>query len=240
MNVRSLFLMAALATASCLSAETAEQWIAKARSFLGDEAALNGVKSIHFSGSLETPANSNLPTDIVFQHPYRQRITVVGPKVVETTALDGYDGWQKRVNAENQAQWQVTLLDASQVKRLRANTLENLCFYSSRSLKGCVIRLVGDVTVDGLHCVQLSFTHTGGVVFTRYFEKSSGRLIKTVTENGTEIHEEGEMRVSGVRFPRRVVNKAPDGSVTAITFEKVVVNEAFPAEDFAVPSLQAR
>jgi hypothetical protein len=86
----------------------------------------------------------------------------------------------------------------------------------------------------------MSFTHSGGVVFVRYFEKATGRLVKTETENGTEIREEGEMIVNGVRFPKRVINKAPNGNVTAISFDKVVLNEVFPSETFAVPSLQAK
>jgi len=241
MKARSFYIMAVLvawATIPAQAAETAEDWIAKARAFLGSESALNGVKSIHFTGTLETQGNAMLPTEIIFQHAYRQRITVTGPKMIETTALDGYDGWQKRVNAENPRQWQIALLDANQVKRLRANTLENLSFYSPSDRQACTLHLLGEVTVDGVKCAKLSFTHAGGVTFIRFFEKSTGRLIKTETENGTEIREEGEIRVQGVRFPGRVVNKSPNGNVTVITFEKITLNEAFPAEIFSVPSLQ--
>lgn len=234
------FIASAIWLALPAAADTADQWITKARSFLGSESALNAVTSIHFTGTMEMQGNPGLPTEIIFQKPFRQRITISGPKVIETTALDGYDAWQKRTNAENPVQWQVVLLDAAQVKRLRANTLENLSFYSSRDMKGCVLELVGEVSVDGVPCVKVSFTHAGGVVFLRFFEKATGRLLKTQTENGTEIREEGEMIVNGVRFPKRVVNKAPNGNVTTISFEKVTVNETFPVESFAVPSLQAR
>lgn len=234
-----LFLSVALVTLPA-TADTTDKWITKARTFLGSESALNSVTSIHFTGTMEAPGDLKLPAEIVFQKPYRQRTTLKGPKVIEITALDGYDAWQKRVNAENPVQWQVVLLDAVQVKRLRANTLENLSFYSDREMKDCVIQLAGEAEVDGISCVKLSFTHTGGVTFQRFFEKATGRLVKTVTENGTEIREEGEVVAGGVRFPKRVVNKAPNGNVTAITFDKVVVNETFPAETFAVPSLQAR
>ena len=50
----------------------------------------------------------------------------------------------------------------------------------------------------------------------------------------------GEVVVQGVRFPKRVVNKSATGVVTAISFDKITVNEAFAADTFAVPSLQAR
>lgn len=237
--IRALVLSVALLAVSA-SADTAENWIVKARAFLGNEADLSAVTSIQFMGTMEAPGDVKLPAEIIFQKPYRQRIILKGPKVTEITALDGYDAWQKRINAENPLQWQVVLLDALQVKRLRANTLENLSFYSGREMKDCTIQVAGDSDVDGVACVKLTFAHVGGVTFQRLFEKATGRLVKTITENGTEIREEGELLVRGVRFPKRVVNKAPNGTVTAITFDKVIVNESYPAEIFAVPTLQSR
>lgn len=234
------FVAVLLATATApLGAQTADEWIAKARAFLGGDRALNAVKSVHFTGTLEA-GEARLPTDIIFQKPYQQRITVTGPKVIETTALDGYDAWQKRTNPENLSQWQVTLLDATQVKRLRTNTLENLSFYATREMPGCEVTVSGDATVDGRACVKLTFAHASNVVFIRYFDKATGQLVKTETENGGEIREEGEIYANGIRFPRRVINKTPTGSVTAITFDTVTVNETFPADTFAVPSLQTR
>lgn len=240
MKTRHLVVFAALlafATAP-LGAQTAEAWIAKARAFLGGDKALSAVKSVHFTGTLELTDGAKLPTDIIFQKPYRQKITVTSAKVIESTALDGYDAWQKRVNVANPTQWQVTLLDASQVKRLRANTLENLSFYAIREMPGCEVAVSGDATVDGRACVKLTFTHTGGIIFIRYFDKATGQLVRTDTENGGEIREEGEMFIGGIRFPKRVINKAANGNVSAISFEQVVVNELFPADTFAVPSLQ--
>lgn len=242
MNTRLLAtLVALLAFASApLGAQTAEAWIAKARAFLGGDKALNAVQSVHFTGSLELSDGTKLPTDIIFQKPYQQRITVTGPKVIEATALDGYDAWQKRTNPANLAQWQVTLLDANQVKRLRANTLENLSFYATREMAGCEVKVEGEAMLEGRSCVKISFTHSGSIVFTRYFDKSTGQLVKTETENGGEIREEGEMFVNGVRFPKRVINKTPGGAQTAISFDTVTLNEKFPAETFAVPSLQTK
>ena len=75
--------------------------IAKARAFLGSEAALNGVTSIHFVGTLTTEdpvdpkKQTTAPLDIIFQKPDRQRIQASGPRIVEVTAIDGYDGWKR-------------------------------------------------------------------------------------------------------------------------------------------------
>jgi hypothetical protein len=228
-----------LLAARPLRAESLDQVIARARAYLGTERALNAVRSIHFTGKLEVDATTRLPADIVFQKDYQQRITVNYPKFIESTALDGYDAWRKRTNPANTTQWQVTLLDAGTVKRLRANTWENLNFFAGIEKKAGTVKLVGDVTVDGLACVKVTFTHAADIVFQRYFDKATGRLVKTETETGAEIREEGELMVNGVRFPRKVINKGPDGKVATISFDTVVLNEVIPAAEFAVPNLAA-
>ena len=247
----SLALLVSLA-ASPLRAENVNQVIAQARAYLGTESALNAVHTIHFTGTMETmakvpsPADKTkqidqlvrLPTEIIFQKDYQQRITVTAPAVIQTDALDGYDAWQKRINPANPAQWQVTLHDAGQVKRLRANTWENLYFFAGIDKTGGSVQLVGDVTVDGVACSKVTFTHSESIIFQRYFDKATGRLVKTETENGGEIREEGEMIANGVRFPRKVINKGANGQATTITFDKVVLNESIAASEFAVPTLQ--
>lgn len=242
----------ALALAGMVQAETAEQVIAKARAYLGGDKALNAITTIHFTGTLETTAlvpdpvdktrqieqPVRLPADIVFQKEYRQRITISDAKVVETTALDDFEGWQKRTNPLNPSQWTVTQFDLAQVKKLRANTWENLAFFAGIEKKGGSVHVDGDVAVDGVPCVKLSFRHDADNIFERFFDKATGRLVKTVTENGTEIREEGEMMANGVRFPRKVVNKSANGRATTITFDRVVVNEPVPASEFAFPDLR--
>lgn len=242
----------ALAAGPLRAADSVEKVIARARAYLGTESALNAVAAIHFTGTLSTsqrvpdPADGtktverplSLPVDIIFQKPYQQRITVTGPKVIEVTALDGYDAWQKRTNAANPTQWQVTLLDAGQVKRLRANTWENLSFFAGIEKKGGNVQPGGEATVDGTPCVKISFVHDKDIVFVRYFDKATGRLVKTETESGAEIREEGEMLVNGVRFPHRVINKAANGPATTITFDKVELNRPVAGAEFAVPTFQ--
>ncbi|MDP2138120.1 MAG: hypothetical protein Q8J74_09720, partial [Candidatus Didemnitutus sp.] len=61
---------------------------------------------------------------------------------------------------------------------------------------------------------------------------------KTVTESGGEIREEGELIVQGLRFPRKLLNKSADGQLATITFERVTLNEKFPDDVFAVPTLR--
>jgi hypothetical protein len=234
------------------SADTqSDSWIIKARAALGSESALNAVKSVHFTGVLETTervAQQADPTkfderplrlaiDIVFQKPYQQRISLRTDKVVETTALDDYDAWAKRSEIGKESQWQLTLLDTAQIKRLRANTWENLAFYRGLESRGGRVEFQGDAREDGKDCVKIVFVHSDAISFTRYFDKATGLLVKTVTENGAEIREEGEILAEGVRYPKKLINKSPTGLVTVITFDTVKVNEVIPGSEFAVPSM---
>ncbi len=252
MNARSALLFTALLAVPLhvsFADERTDMWITKARAAVGKESALLAIDSVRFIGTVETvqktPAKEDpakvsettirLAIDISFQKSYRQRIVLRSDKTIETTALDGYDGWIRRAEIGKENQAQLNLLESSQIKRLRANTWENLSFYRGIETRGGRVDYQGEADVDGKSCVVLAFVHAPGISFTRYFEKTTGLLIKTVTENGGEIREEGEIIVAGIRYPKVLINKSPEGQVATITFETVKVNEPLPAAEFAVP-----
>ena len=234
-----------------LQAETTEQVIAKARAYLGTESALDAVRSIHFKGTLDIrqpgattdpqPQSASqpepMPVEIFFQKPYQQQMTVTRAGAIDTMVLDDYEGWSRTTSRQNPKQARITLLDVPQIKQLRANTWENLSFFSGLERNGGTVKQNEDVVVDGVTCVKLSFIHSDLIVFHRYFELATGRLIKTETANGSEIREEGELIVDGVRFPKKILNKTASGQVTTIVFDTVVLNERIPASAFSVPSL---
>ena len=245
---RIAFCAAPFALAAALHAEPAI--IAKARAFLGAEAMLDGVKSVHYVGTLVTadPADATKQTraavEIVFQKPGQQRINITYDKATEQTALDSYDAWQRQQDSSDANKWRQTLLSADQIKRLRANTLENLTFFRGLVRQGGKIEEQGTATIDGITCQKIAFIHAPNIVFTRYFDVATGRLMLTETEAGGAIREQGETVVSGVRFPKTIVTvtKTPTGQsqTVTITFDKITVNETFPAAFFAVPALSAR
>ena len=245
---RIAFCAAPFALAAMLHAEPAI--IAKARAFLGPEATLDGVKSVHYVGTLVTadPADPSAQTraavEIVFQKPGQQRINITYDKATEQTALDSYDAWQRQQDASDANKWRQTLLSADQIKRLRANTLENLTFFRGLARQGGKIEEQGTATIDGVTCQKIAFIHAPNIIFTRYFDTATGRLVLTETEAGGAIREQGETIVSGVRFPKTIitVTKTPNGKsqTVTITFDKITVNETFPSSFFAVPALSAR
>ncbi len=245
--IRWSFCLAALAVGSLHAAEL--PIISKARAFLGSEASLNSIRSIHYTGTLVTvdPVDATKQTraavEIIMVKPDRQRVTIKSDTTIETTALDGYDGWSRITAVADRTKWKQSVLSADQIKRLRANTWESIGFFRGLEQAGGEVHDLGKVTMDDKACEKVSFVHTPEIIFTRYFDLATGRLVLTETESGS-IKEQGEMIVDGVRFPKAIVTtyKNPTGqamSVT-ITFEKIALNEAFGNEVFAVPSLLNR
>lgn len=224
--------------------------IAKARAFLGPEAALNAVHSLHYTGALITadPADpakqTTAPVDIVFQKPDQQRIQASGQRIVEVTALDGYDAWRRMQETKDPTKWQQDYLKPDDIKRLRANTLENLHFFRLPAARDVKVEEKGSASFDGVDCVKVAFTHGPSIVFFRYFDKATGRLVLTETEAGGTIRESGELRVNGIRFPKIIVTttKNDKGQTQKVTieFDKITLNETFPASHFAPPPLLPR
>jgi hypothetical protein len=97
----------------------------------------------------------------------------------------------------------------------------------------------GTVVVDGITCEKIAFIHAPNIIFYRFFDQATGRLVFTETENGDTIREQGEMIVNGIRFSRGIVtttkNAKGEVQTSTITFEKVMVTEPHPAKLFAVP-----
>jgi hypothetical protein len=232
------------------SAQTADEMIARARAYLGGEAALAAVNSVHFIGVLEpgsaTPAGARpekLVVEIICQKPYQQRIVITGAGSIETTALDGSTAWEGEQEGRDPNQRRLNVLRPDQVKQLQANTWENLNFYKDIERRGGAVAVLGSATVDGQPAVKLVFTHDVGIVCSHYFNPDTGRLLLTETEQGLSIREEGEIVVGGVRFPRKVIQTTksldshgqPVEQKLILSFDKITLNETFPESDFELP-----
>ena len=253
--MKTPFRLLAVLTLSCLSAFTVraaadvEQVIARARAGVGSEAALAGLQSLHYAGTLTTTATDDkgaprpvkVAIEIIFQRPYRQRIVATSENKIEITALDDYEGWQREQDSADSTRWRMTLLPTDQIKRLRANTWENLSFFRGIEQRRGQLKDLGSVVLDGKACRKLVFDHGDGILFTRYFDDATGRLILTETENGISIRESDETVVNGIKFPRKITStsKLADGTerTVSIVFDKITVNETFADSLFAVPSM---
>ncbi|MDF3059127.1 MAG: hypothetical protein K0R17_3342 [Rariglobus sp.] len=231
------------------AAPDVEKVIARARATVGTEAALAKLESLHYTGTLTTTAPDDkgvarpvkVAIEIIFQRPYRQRIVATSENKIEITALDDYEGWQREQDPGDSTRWRMTLLSNDQIKRLRANTWENLSFFRGIEQRRGQVEDQGKSTIDGKSCRKLTFNHGDGIVFTRHFDDATGRLLLTETENGVTIREEDETVVNGIRFPRKIIStsKLSDGSerVVTIVFDKITMNETFADSLFEVPAM---
>ena len=220
--------------------------ITKARAFLGTDAALNAVKSVKFMGTVTTtdPADatkkSRATIEIIVQRPDQQRVVAKSERGVETTAVDGYEGWQRFQDPADPKVQRVVVLKPDAVKRLRAQAWENLSFYRGLEQRGGQIEDRGEQTVDGVACRKVAFIHGPNIVFVRYFDAATGRLVQTDTDDGGTTKESGDQVVNGVRFPKtmNMMVKGPKGEsqLVNITLDSVTVNETFPAAVFRMPS----
>ena len=251
--IRFLAGMAGLLAAGALArAQTAEQIIAKARAYYGNEGTLSAISSVHFVGIMETrqftaegPQPVSFAIEIIFQKPCQQRIIRTAPNAIQVTGLDEYEGWQRLQDMKNESRWQLTLLEPAIIKQLRANTWENLNFFKGLEQWGGSVQVLGPATIEGAATVKVAFIHEPNIVFYRYFDAATGRLVLTETGLGDRIKEEGEIMVDGLRFPQRVtsISRVTDANgkivenPTVIAFNKITLNETFPGSYFAVPPL---
>jgi hypothetical protein len=240
----ALFLACAAALLSPQSARAEPAVLGLARAYLGPQSTLDGINSIHFVGTLERvdpnqPAKATAPVtlDMIFSKPLRQRLVIRGPKVTMTTVLDGYDAWDSFQDNLDPTRHRLNWLKAADVKNLRANTWENLYYYQVPD--GGSVEDKGPAKIDGADCELVDFTHGGGIVYERYFDRDTGRLVLTV--NGPEsIRESGEMKVDGIRFPKVIVSTTRTESgkdlVATATFNHIDINEPLTENLFVVPN----
>lgn len=220
--------------------------IAKARAYLGGDAPLDAIRSVHYVGKLtseDKSATGPVTIEIIFQKPDQQRIVATSDKGIEMTGLNGYEGWQRVQDPSDSSRWQLTLLSKEQIKRLRANTWENLAFFRGIERVGGTVEDQGSTTLDGVKVHKVAFIHSPDIIFYRYFDETTGRLVLTETEAGGRIREQGEMMVQGVRFPQRLITSSKNSEgkeiTVSIAFDKITLNEDFSESLFAVPALSA-
>jgi hypothetical protein len=243
---RRLSLLATIPILAAFAFASEPAIIAKARAFLGTEAALDAVKSVKFAGTVTTTDSTDASKktqatiEIIVQHPDQQRVVAKSAKGVETTAVDGYEGWQRFQDGTNPQNQRLVVLRPDGVKRLRAQAWENLAFYRGLEKRGGQIEERGDQTIDGIACRKVAFIHAPNIVFVRYFDLATGRLVQTDTDDGGTTREVGEQTVNGVRFPKKMnmTVKGPKGEVQMvnISLDSVTVNETFPSAVFRMPS----
>lgn len=218
------------------AAESVDEVISRARAHLGEDEVLDAVKSIRFTGTIFLQDGNSGDIEILVRKPMHQRVTITLGKVRETTALSDYDGWRKLEPVNSPKDWELTLLEAGQIQRLRANTVENIGFFRGTDLDGGKMEILGEAEIDGSTCIKVAFKHGRFVQFTRYFDKETGKLVLTEVDDGSVLREKGEIVAGGISFPKELETTSAAGKSTVI-FTRIQVNEEFEDELFDVPLL---
>lgn len=235
-------LVMAVVSVSAVAAEP--PIIAKARARIAPDAVLDGIKSIHYVGTLtnlEPKEATEAPPqtiEIFLQKPAQQRIVVSSPAVIEISGLDAYEAWRRTIDAKDPTRWQQQQLNVEQIKQLRADVWQNLYFFRGIEALGGRVEDQGSVTIQGVACRKIAFHHSPTLIYYRYFNEATGELVFTGDERNN-VREEGEMIADGIRFPKSVIITQVDAEgrsfVRRITFDKITVNESFDRDIFAVP-----
>ncbi|HLP07783.1 MAG TPA: hypothetical protein VK178_06425 [Opitutaceae bacterium] len=227
-------------------AETVAQMVARARAYVGDERSLSSIRSLRYRGTIEFKDDTGAVVpdasgtlEMILQKPQQQLMIRTNARLRETIALDDLTGWMRVESLEQPGRSHLKILDLDELRRLQANTFENLAFFRGQEDRGGSVELRGERTIDGRTALTVAFAHPHGIVFLRHFDKQTGRLLLTEMSFGGEVREEGELLVNGIRFPRtmRTTGKTKDGKTysATVTIEEVEVNKAYAADLFAVP-----
>jgi hypothetical protein len=217
-----------------LAADSPDDIIAQARTFLGGDEALSKVKSIRFTGSVELADGTTGELELIVQKPVQQRLTLKLGEAREITALSGYDAWRRLEAVDESGEWEMMLLEVDRIRELRAQYWENIGFFRGIETVGGKIEMRGEETLDGIECVKVAFIHGKDLVFVRYFNKETGQLVYTRGIGGEAIREKGEIIVDGVRFPK-ALERTGVGPKSVVTFSDITVNEKFGNDLFEMP-----
>lgn len=241
MNCTNLFRQ--LLTASVLStlffsgaaaADSPDEIISRARTFLGGDEVLSKVKSIRFTGTVVLEDGTAGDLELIVQKPVQQRLTLKLGEAREITGLDGYDAWRRLEAVGDTGEWEMMLLEVDRIRELRAQYWENIGFFRGIEKVGGKIEMRGEETVDGIDCVKVAFIHGKDLVYERFFNKETGQLVLSRGIGGETIRESGSIMVDGIRFPKQL-ERTGVGQKSVVTFSDITVNEKFDRELFEIP-----
>lgn len=233
-------LLLGLLCAVSLSAQTADEIIAKNIQAHGGLAKLKAIQSIRITGNFET-SGFQAGFIQVYKRPLHIRLDAKVGQITVTQAYDGQKGWQimpftGNTNAE--------VMNADDLKRLQeqADFDGPLVDYKQ---KGNAVQLVGKEKVDGADTYHIQVTQKNGDVRHFYLDattylvtKTTGKTIVQGATTDIETKSTDYRSVEGVMFPFSLAQVSLDGQIPdqKVTFQKVELN--VPVEDsfFKMPA----
>ena len=227
-----------LIAATAIAAPTVDETIAQARAHIGSENAIKSVSTIHYTGTYEGAGEDNSGTlEIFLKAPNKQYLETRTPSLIEITANNDIEGYRKRINPEAPDEWAVNVLGYQELKTILVNSRENLNFFDRPSNPLATVEDLGLGEMDGKQAHILKYKYTRDIWYTRYFEIGTGRLLATENSRGLLVKEEGEIEVSGLKFPKQITTFLNGEQSSVVVFDKVEINIEIPDSRFELPSL---
>lgn len=211
--------------------------IEKARKFLGGGENLEQIEALKYIGTINSPERKRAGSLVMeLKKPLKQRIEIeTSSGDLEVTAVNGYEGWiMKKASGERAAEIQV--MNAENLNRMLVSTWENLNFFKEPTKQHARTVFKGMTEFRGRPVYELHVIYPGGTpTFKRYFDKQTGELVGSLTDDGLEFIESGMILVDGVQFPRKIEAFRGEKRVHVIEFTEVLINPEIPDAQFEYP-----
>lgn len=226
---------------------TVDQVLNKARNHIGDEPTLNGVKSLSYKGSVELfikdeskggdaePVVKKAQLIASYKRPYLQRVEVYTPDFVEVRAANQDVAWVTRLTSNGI--FAIDILPYAELRSMRANSNENLCFFLGVEKFGGKSTLEKDEVFEGVTCHVVNTDYDGKNIYRRYFDVATGKLVATRQPGDVVIKEEGQFLSGGIRFPKTLSTYKDGTLIHRFVFEQVQVNPEVADSMFERPQI---
>ena len=209
--------------------------ISLARSHLGDENTLKGVRALRIQAKIYGDSDAQGSITMTLEKPLKQRIDLVSDGIRETTATNGYEGYVRIEEIETE-RWRLKVLQSDEVEKALIVTWENLNFFSHPKKRFGQIERGESRVVDGVRCHSLIYSYPNGMVFERFIDARTGNLVLTIDQDGVRTSESGDQFSGGIRFPKEVERKKEGKRVSRILLERIDVNPDVPDGFFDFPA----
>ncbi len=232
-----VLMIAGLAAAA--AATPLEETLAKARTYIGGEAAVNAVQSVTYVGNVvDADGNVMGPIKLVLKKPRFQRIEITLNGVQDVTGVNEFEAWMQRTDLAT-GERMVAAMPYERVQNLYITAIENLFFFKGpEHFRGAVIEDGGVMEREKRQVRKITARYPTGLFFTRYFDVKTGELLGTETADGVLLVEDGKLPASGVKFPKSVKTYHEGKLVRTVVFEKITVNDVLSDELFEFPKMK--
>lgn len=235
-----LALAAALVVAVPVSAQTADEIIAKHHEALGGLDKIKAVKTARMTGKMTIGPGIEAPVVIETKRPNSLRIDITFQGMTISQGYDGTKGWMVNPLAGSGKPEEMPA-DQVEMVQEQADMDGPLVDYKS---KGHKVELAGKEQVEGADAHKLTVTMKNGVTRTFYIdaehfltlkEESTRKIRGTETETETVFGDYKE--VDGMMFPH-AIDGGPKGNPQQrqkITVEKIELNVPLDDARFKMP-----